>query len=105
MVYPYMMGLELTPVGEYSVEIIPLVAACLAHGMRVDKASKPQLAYPPFSDAVEMAAQKLVRELRLSPLPQLESNMKSPPVYQARVRRSLTRSQATPFYPQRGIAF
>ena len=67
-------------IGEYSVEIIQMVAACMASGMRVEQLAELQLAYPTFTEAVGMAAQKLVRELGLAPLPQLWSDIKSPPV-------------------------
>jgi pyruvate/2-oxoglutarate dehydrogenase complex dihydrolipoamide dehydrogenase (E3) component len=63
-------------IGEYSVEIIQMVAACVASGMRVEQVAELQLAYPTFTEAVGMAAQKLVRELGLAPLPQLWSDIK-----------------------------
>ena len=63
-------------IGEYSVEIIQMVAACMASGMRVEQLAELQLAYPTFTEAVGMAAQKLVRELGLAPLPQLWSDIK-----------------------------
>ncbi len=75
---PYILGAHV--IGEYSVEIIQMVAACMASGMRVEQLAELQLAYPTFTEAVGMAAQKLVRELGLAPLPQLWSDIKSPPV-------------------------
>lgn len=74
----YILGAHV--IGEYSVEIIQMVAACMASGMRVEQLAELQLAYPTFTEAVGMAAQKLVRELGLAPLPQLWSDIKSPPV-------------------------
>ncbi|HEY4385896.1 MAG TPA: NAD(P)/FAD-dependent oxidoreductase [Ktedonobacteraceae bacterium] len=65
--------------GEYSVEIIQVIAACMASGMKVEQLAELQLAYPTFTEAVGMAAQKLVRELGLSPLPQLWSGLKLGP--------------------------
>jgi pyruvate/2-oxoglutarate dehydrogenase complex dihydrolipoamide dehydrogenase (E3) component len=62
--------------GEYSVEIIQMVAACMASGMRVEQLAQLQLAYPTFTEAVGMAAQKLVRELGLASLPQMWSDLK-----------------------------
>src|SRR5450755_48656 len=62
--------------GEYSVEIIQMVAACMAGGMRVEQVAELQLAYPTFTEAVGMAAQMVVRELGLAPLPQLWSDIK-----------------------------
>lgn len=63
-------------IGEYSVEIIQMVAACMAGGMRVEQVAELQLAYPTFTEAVGMAAQMVVRELGLAPLPQLWSDIK-----------------------------
>ena len=71
----YILGAHV--IGEYSVEIIQMVAACMASGMRVEQVAELQLAYPTFTEAVGMAAQKLVRELGLAPLPQLWSDIKS----------------------------
>jgi pyruvate/2-oxoglutarate dehydrogenase complex dihydrolipoamide dehydrogenase (E3) component len=70
----YILGAHV--IGEYSVEIIQMVAACMAGGMRVEEVAQLQLAYPTFTEAVGMAAQKLVRELGLAPLPQLLSDIK-----------------------------
>ena len=71
----YILGAHV--IGEYSVEVIQMVAACMASGMRVEQVAELQLAYPTFTEAVGMAAQKLVRELGLAPLPQLWSDIKS----------------------------
>ena len=65
----YILGAHV--IGEYSVEIIQMVAACMASGMRVEQLAELQLASPTFTEAVGMAAQKLVRELGQAPLPQL----------------------------------
>jgi pyruvate/2-oxoglutarate dehydrogenase complex dihydrolipoamide dehydrogenase (E3) component len=67
-------------IGEYSVEIIQMVAACMAGSMRVEHVADLQLAYPTFTEAVGMAAQKIVRELGLAPLPQVWSDIQSPTV-------------------------
>ena len=72
--YRYILGAHV--IGEYSVEIIQMVAACMASGMRIEEVADLQLAYPTFTEAVGMAAQKLVRELGLAPLPQLLSDIK-----------------------------
>jgi pyruvate/2-oxoglutarate dehydrogenase complex dihydrolipoamide dehydrogenase (E3) component len=58
-------------VGEYSVEIIQMVAACMAGDMKVDQVAELQLAVPTFTEAVGLAAQKIVRELKLAPLPEM----------------------------------
>jgi len=73
----YILGAHV--IGEYSVEVIQMVAACMASGMRVEQVAELQLAYPTFTEAVGMAAQKLVRELGLAPLPQLWSDIKLGP--------------------------
>ena len=78
----YVLGAHV--IGEYSVEIIQMVAACMAGGMRVEQVAELQLAYPTFTEAVGMAAQKLVRELGLAPLPQLWSDIPSPPAQLSR---------------------
>ncbi len=57
----YILGAHV--LGEYSVEIIQMVAACMAGGMRVEQVAELQLAYPTFTEAVGMAARRLVREL------------------------------------------
>ena len=69
----YILGAHV--IGEYSVEIIQMVAACMASGMKIEQVAELQLAYPTFTEAVGMAAQKLVRELGLAPLPQLWSDI------------------------------
>jgi len=69
----YILGAHV--IGEYSVEIIQMVAACMASDMRVEQLAELQLAYPTFTEAVGMAAQKLVRELGLAPMPQLWSDI------------------------------
>jgi pyruvate/2-oxoglutarate dehydrogenase complex dihydrolipoamide dehydrogenase (E3) component len=62
----YILGAHV--LGEYSVEVIQMVAACMAGGMRVEQLAELQLAYPTFTEAVGQAARKLVRELGLVPL-------------------------------------
>ena len=69
----YILGAHV--IGEYSVEIIQMVATCMASGMKVEELAERQLAYPTFTEAVGMAAQMIVRELGLSPLPQLWSDI------------------------------
>ncbi len=64
--------------GEYSAEVIQMVAACMAAGMRVEEVADLQFAFPTFTEGVGMAAQMLVRELGVRPMPQLWSSL-SPP--------------------------
>lgn len=54
--------------GEYSVEVIQMVAACMAAGMRIEQLAELQLAYPTFTEAVGLAARRLVRELGVVPM-------------------------------------
>jgi pyruvate/2-oxoglutarate dehydrogenase complex dihydrolipoamide dehydrogenase (E3) component len=62
----YILGAHV--LGEYSVEVIQMVAACMAGGMRIEQLAELQLAYPTFTEAVGVAARQLVRELGLVPL-------------------------------------
>ena len=56
--------------GEYSAETVQTVAACMAAGMRVEQAANLQLAYPTFTEAVSMAAQKICRTIGIGTFPQ-----------------------------------
>src|SRR6202007_1319604 len=56
--------------GEYSAETVQTVAACMAAGMRVEQAANLQLAYPTFTEAVSMAAQKICRAIGIGSFPQ-----------------------------------
>jgi pyruvate/2-oxoglutarate dehydrogenase complex dihydrolipoamide dehydrogenase (E3) component len=61
--------------GEYSAEIVQMVAACMTGNMRIEEVAELQLAYPTVTEDVCMAAQKIVRELGIAPLPQLWTTM------------------------------
>jgi len=50
-------------IGDYSAEIVQMVAACMAGRMPVEHIAELQLAYPTFTEAVTMAAQKACRAL------------------------------------------
>lgn len=52
-----------------------MVAACMAGGMRIEDAAELQLAFPTFTEGVGMAAQMLMRELELRPMPQVWSSL------------------------------
>jgi dihydrolipoamide dehydrogenase len=43
--------------GEYSAEVIQMVAACMAAGMAVEEVAELQFALPTFTEAVSQAAQ------------------------------------------------
>ena len=64
--------------GEYSAEVIQMVAACMAAGMRVEEVAELQFAFPTFTEGVSHAAQMLVRELGVRPMPQLWSSLNPP---------------------------
>jgi len=61
--------------GEYSAEVIQMVAACMSAGMRVEEVAELQFAFPTFTEGVGMAAQMLVRELGVGPMLQLWSGL------------------------------
>jgi dihydrolipoamide dehydrogenase len=64
--------------GEYSAEVIQMVAACMAAGMPIEEVADLQLAYPTFTEGVSMAAQMLVRELGIRPMHHLWSSLSAP---------------------------
>jgi dihydrolipoamide dehydrogenase len=61
--------------GEYSAEVIQMVAACMAARMRIEEVAELQLAFPTFTEGVSMAAQMLVRELGVRAMPQIWSGL------------------------------
>jgi pyruvate/2-oxoglutarate dehydrogenase complex dihydrolipoamide dehydrogenase (E3) component len=62
----YILGAHV--LGEYSAEVIQMVAACMAAGMKIEQLAELQLAYPTFTEAVGLAARRLVRELGVVPM-------------------------------------
>ena len=56
--------------GEYSAETVQTVAACMAAGLTVEQVAELQLAFPTFTEAVSMAAQKICRALKIGNFPQ-----------------------------------
>jgi len=59
--------------GEYSAETVQTVAACMAAGMTIEQVAELQLAFPTFTEAVCMAAQKICRTLGIGNFPQVWS--------------------------------
>ena len=55
-------------VGEQAVEILQLVAAGMAAGLRIEQLAELELAYPTFTAIVGVAARRLGRELHVVPL-------------------------------------
>jgi pyruvate/2-oxoglutarate dehydrogenase complex dihydrolipoamide dehydrogenase (E3) component len=63
--------------GEYSAETVQTVAACMAAGMTIEQVAELQLAFPTFTEAVCMAAQKICRTLGIGRFPQVWSYLGS----------------------------
>jgi dihydrolipoamide dehydrogenase len=60
--------------GEQALEILQLVATCLAADMQIEQLAEMELAYPTFTAIVGLAARRIIRELGIVPLaPQLHS--------------------------------
>ena len=55
-------------IGEYSAEVIQMVAACMAGNMRIEQIAELHPAFPTFTEAVSIAAQKIVRQLGIAPM-------------------------------------
>jgi len=55
--------------GEYSAETVQVVATAMAAGMTVDQLAEMQFAFPTFTEAVSMAAQKACRTIGIGQYP------------------------------------
>lgn len=55
--------------GEYSAETVQVVATAMAAGMRVEQLAEMQFAFPTFTEAVSMAAQKACRTIGIGQFP------------------------------------
>jgi pyruvate/2-oxoglutarate dehydrogenase complex dihydrolipoamide dehydrogenase (E3) component len=64
--------------GEYSAEVIQMVAACMVAGMRIEDVAELQFAFPTFTEGVSQAARIIVQDLGLRSIPQVWSTL-SPP--------------------------
>ncbi len=51
--------------GPYSAEVIQVAATCMAAGMEVTKIAELELAFPTFTEAIGMAARRIVKRLGL----------------------------------------
>ena len=60
-------------IGEYSAETVQVVAACMSADMPVNKVAEIQFAFPTFTEAVSMAAQKVCRQLGIGTFPEVWS--------------------------------
>jgi pyruvate/2-oxoglutarate dehydrogenase complex dihydrolipoamide dehydrogenase (E3) component len=55
-------------VGEQALEVVQLVAAGIAAGLRVEQLAELEIAYPTFTAVVGLAARELVRQMGLVPV-------------------------------------
>jgi pyruvate/2-oxoglutarate dehydrogenase complex dihydrolipoamide dehydrogenase (E3) component len=55
--------------GEYSAETVQVVATAMSAGMTVDQLANMQFAFPTYTEAVSMAAQKVCRTLGIGDFP------------------------------------
>ena len=55
--------------GEYSAETVQVVATAMRAGMNVEQLAEMQFAYPTFTEAVSMAAQKVCRIIGIGQFP------------------------------------
>ena len=55
-------------VGEQAVEIVHVVAAGIASGMRIEQLAELEIAYPTYTAILGLAARRLLRELGVMPL-------------------------------------
>ena len=55
--------------GEYSAETVQVVATAMRAGMDVEQLAEMQFAFPTFTEAVSMAAQKVCRRLGIGQFP------------------------------------
>jgi pyruvate/2-oxoglutarate dehydrogenase complex dihydrolipoamide dehydrogenase (E3) component len=64
-------------IGDYSGEIVQMVAACMVARMPVEQIAELQLAYPTFTEAVTMAAQRVCRTIGVGQFPAVWSYLGS----------------------------
>lgn len=61
--------------GEYSAETVQVVATAMSAGMSVEQLAEMQFAFPTFTEAVSMAAQKVCRSLGIGRFPPAWSDL------------------------------
>ena len=64
--------------GEYSAETVQVVATAMRAGMNVEQLAEMQFAFPTFTEAVSMAAQKVCRTIGIGKFPPAWSYLGSP---------------------------
>ncbi len=65
--------------GEYSAEVIQMIAACMAGGLRIEDVAEFEVAFPTFTEGVSQAAQMVVNQLGVRPMTRLWSSLSSAP--------------------------
>ena len=63
----YLLGAHV--LGECSAEVIQMISACMAANMRIEQIAELQPAFPTFTEAAQLAAQQLTRQLGIAPHP------------------------------------
>ncbi len=63
--------------GNYSAEIVQVVATAISAGMDVEKLAESQFAFPTFTEAVSLAAQKACRDIGIVHFPPAWSSLES----------------------------
>jgi dihydrolipoamide dehydrogenase len=53
--------------GSYSAEVIQVAATCMAAGMEITRIAELELAFPTFTEAIGIAARRIVQRLGLRP--------------------------------------
>ena len=64
--------------GEYSAEVIQMIAACMAARMHIEEVAELQFAFPTFTEGVSQAARMIVRELAVRPMHRHWSSLSVP---------------------------
>ncbi|WP_433129140.1 dihydrolipoyl dehydrogenase family protein [Micromonospora sp. CA-240977] len=70
----YVLGAHV--LGEYSAEVLQTAATCIAANLRVEQIAEMQFAFPTFTEAIGLAAQAIVRDLGIAPLPPSWSDLR-----------------------------
>jgi pyruvate/2-oxoglutarate dehydrogenase complex dihydrolipoamide dehydrogenase (E3) component len=63
--------------GNYSAEIVQVVATAMSVGMNVEQLAEMQFAFPTFTEAISMAAQKACRDIGIGQFPPAWSSLES----------------------------
>ncbi len=66
-------------VGDYSAEIIQVVATCMIAGMKFEQVAELPFAFPTFTEGISMAAQKICRSVGVGHFPVVWNYLESEP--------------------------